>query len=141
MLGTLKLLLNYAISRDLIAVNPARSVKVIGRRDEGSKKIIPPTKEALKQLLSVADEDFRVTLLFAAMTGLRAGELHALRWRHLNLETGEARIEARVDHYGKEDVTKTAAGMRTVPVAAVSRDNLDENGATIWMRRGGRAGR
>jgi len=22
----------------------------------------------------------------------------------------------------------------------VSRDNLDENGATIWMRRGGRAG-
>ena len=115
-LGTLRLILSYAIGRDLIAVNVAQGVRVIGRRDEGSKVIVAPSKDAVRQLLAAADPYFRVVLLFAAMTGLRAGEMHALRWRHLDLETGEVRIETRVDEFGEEDITKTAAGMRTVPL-------------------------
>jgi integrase len=116
-LGTLLQLLNYAISRDFIAVNAARGVKVIGRRDEGAKKIVPPTKETVCRLLEVAGEDFRIRLLFASVTGVRAGELHALRWRHIDFDAGEVTVETRVDAYGDEDVTKTAAGMRTVPLA------------------------
>lgn len=117
-LGTLRLILGYAIGRDLIAVNVAQGVRVIGRREEGSKVIVAPSKGAVRQLLAAADPDFRVVLLFAAMTGLRAGEMHALRWRHLDLDTGEVRVETRVDEFGEEDVTKTAAGMRTVPLGA-----------------------
>ncbi|MGD1035913.1 MAG: tyrosine-type recombinase/integrase [Roseiarcus sp.] len=116
-LGTLQLLLQHAIDRDMIAVNVARSVKVIGRRDEGARKIVPPTKEAMRALLAVADQDFRVTLAFASSTGVRAGELHALRWRHIDFAKGEVTVETRVDAYGEEDVTKTAAGMRTIPLA------------------------
>jgi integrase len=116
-LGTLQLLLQHAIDRDMIAVNVARGVKVIGRRDEGARKIVPPTKEAMRALLAVADQDFRVTLAFASSTGVRAGELHALRWRHFDFANGEVTIETRVDAYGEEDVTKTAAGMRTIPLA------------------------
>ena len=116
-LGTLQLLLQHAIDRDKIAVNVARGVKVIGRRDEGARKIVPPTKEAMRALLAVADQDFRVTLAFASSTGVRAGELHALRWRHIDFAKGEVAIETRVDAYGEEDVTKTAAGMRTIPLA------------------------
>lgn len=115
-LGTLRLILAYAISRDLIAVNVAQGVRVIGRRDEGSKVIVAPSKEAVRQLLNAADADFRIVLLFAAMTGLRAGEMHALRWRHVDLDESEVRVETRVDEFGEEDVTKTAAGMRTVPL-------------------------
>jgi integrase len=59
---------------------------------------------------------FRVKLAFASWTGVRAGELHALRWRHIDLTKGEVEIETRVDAYGDEDVTKTAAGMRTIPM-------------------------
>ena len=117
-LGTLRLILAYAISRDLIAVNVAQGVRVIGRRDEGSKVVVAPSKEAVRQLLAAADPDFRVLLLFAAMTGLRAGEMHALCWHHLHLERGDVRVETRVDEFGEEDVTKTAAGMRTVPLGA-----------------------
>lgn len=115
-IGTLKLVLSFAISRDLIAVNAAKDVKVIGRRDEGSKKIIPPSKEDVRRLFDVADEDFRVKLMFAAATGVRAGELHALRWHHLDFDKAMVKIETRVDSYGDEDVTKTAAGMRDVPL-------------------------
>jgi integrase len=116
-LSTLQQLLGYAVDRDMVGNNVAQGVKVIGRRDEGARKILPPTKEAMRALLAVADQDFRVKLAFAGATGVRAGEFHALRWHHLDLTKGEAKIETRVDAYGDEDVTKTAAGMRTIPLA------------------------
>ena len=115
-LGTLKLVLRFAVSRDLVAINVARDVRVIGRRDQAARKIIPPTKQAMKQLIEAADPDFRVRLIVASATGVRAGEFHALRWRHVDLERGELKIETRVDAHGEEDVTKTAAGMRDVPL-------------------------
>ncbi|MGW1425719.1 tyrosine-type recombinase/integrase [Bradyrhizobium manausense] len=116
-LSTLQQLLQYAVSRDMVGVNVARSVKVIGKRGEGARKIVPPTKEAMRALLGVADQDFRVKLAFASSTGVRAGELHALRWRHIDLVKGEVEVEARVDAYGEEGVTKTAAGMRAIPLS------------------------
>ena len=116
-IGTLHQLLGYAIDRDMIGINVAKGVKVIGRRDEGARKIVPPTKEAMRALLAVADKDFHVKLAFASSVGVRAGELHALRWHHLDLTRGDAKIETRVDAYGEEDVTKTAAGMRTIPLS------------------------
>jgi integrase len=115
-LSTLHQMLAYAVEHDMIGVNTAHGVKVIGRRDEGARKIVPPTKEAIRALLAVADQDFRVKLAFAGSTGVRAGELHALRWRHLDLAKREVKIETRVDAFGEEDVTKTAAGMRTIPL-------------------------
>ena len=57
-LGTLQLVLARAIDRNMVAVNVAKGVKVIGRRDEGARKIVPPTKEAMRALLAVADRIF-----------------------------------------------------------------------------------
>lgn len=113
---TLHGVLQFAIERDMIAYNAAHGIKVIGRRNEESRKIVPPSKETLKALIEAADEDVRVKLVFASATGVRAGELHALRWRHVDLNKGEVIIEIRVDAYREEDVTKTAAGMRTIPL-------------------------
>jgi integrase len=115
-LTNLHALLAYAIGEDLIATNAAHGIKVIGRRDEGAKKIVPPPKAAMRSLLSVADADFRVHLVLAAAAAPRAGEQRALRWRHVNFKTDELTIETRVDSFGTEDVTKTAAGMRVVPL-------------------------
>lgn len=47
-----------------------------------------------------------------------SGEFHALRWRHVDLAAGEVRIETRVDAHRTEDVTKTIAGMREIPLSA-----------------------
>jgi integrase len=116
-LSTLQQVVGHAVGLDWIGINVVKGVKVIGRRDEGARKIVPPSKEAMRALLGVTDEDFRVKLAFASATGVRAGELHALRWRHLDFPKGEVTVETRVDAYGEEDVTKTAAGMRTIPLA------------------------
>lgn len=116
-LSTLQQILRYAVDQEMVGVNAARGIRVIGRRDEGARKIVPPTKEAMRALLTVVEEDFRVKLAFASSTGLRASEMHALRWRHIDLVKREVKVETRVDPYGQEDVTKSAAGMRTIPLS------------------------
>jgi integrase len=110
-------MLQYAISLALIVINVAKDVEVIGRRDEGTQKIMSPDKEVMKQLIALADEDCCVKLTFASVADVRANELHALRWRHISFERREVRIETRVDSYRDEHVTKTKGGLRTVPLA------------------------
>jgi len=110
----------WAAGQDLIAANPAAPVRVIGRRDEGEKKIAVPAKETVKALIQIAPYPMMVRLVFAATTGVRAGEQHALRYRHLDLQYGSAKIETRVDAFHEEDGqgAKTAAGNRTIPLGA-----------------------
>lgn len=74
------------ISRNWIATNAARDVRVIGPRGEGAKRIVPPSKEDLRKIIDVAKEDVALMLIFAASTGARAGEQWAARWRDVDLE-------------------------------------------------------
>jgi integrase len=117
-LATLHSALEYAISQDWVATNAAHGVRVIGPRDEGSKKIIPPSKQDMRTVLEAADEDFHLILLFAACTGTRAGEQWATRWRDVDLEDAKIYISRRVDAYGEEGPPKSAAGVRTVPLSS-----------------------
>lgn len=117
-LGALSRVLSHAVEADLIAVNAARGIKVIARRDQGSTKVVPPSKNDLQRLLALADDDFHIVILFAAASGLRAGELWALRWRHINFAASEIMVETRVDRFKTEGTTKTDAGVRTVPLGA-----------------------
>jgi integrase len=115
-LGSLHTILEFAVRKNFVAVNSARGVKVIGKRDEGSKKVIPPSKDALRQIMSMADPDFIVEIVFAAASGLRAGEHHALRWKHIDFNKRQVMVETRVDAYNDEDLPKSEAGLRTVPL-------------------------
>jgi len=117
-IATLHSVLSHAISQDWIATNAAHRVKVIGSRSEGSKKIVPPSKEDMRIIIDAADESLRLMLIFAASTGARAGEQWAARWRDVNFDKGQLRISRRVDAYGDEGAPKSAAGVRTVPVSA-----------------------
>jgi integrase len=117
-LATLHSALAYAVSQDWVATNAARGTRVIGARDEGSKKIVPPSKTDMAAVLRGADEDFRIKLTFAASTGVRAGEQWAIRWRDIDLETGQLHIGRRVDAYREEGLPKSAAGVRTVPISS-----------------------
>src|SRR5690606_688841 len=58
----------------------------------------------------------RLPVLFAASTGLRASEQWALRWRHVDCDGAVVKVETRVDRHGVEDVTKSMAGTREVPI-------------------------
>jgi integrase len=125
-LATLHAALEFAISQDWIAVNAAHGVKVIGSRSEGSKKIIPPSKADMKAILGASDDDLRFKVLFAASTGLRAGEQWALRWHDVDTTAGMLSVERRVDAYGDEGPPKSHAGIRDVPLSSMLLRTLKE---------------
>lgn len=125
-LATLHASLEFAISQDWIAVNAAHGVKVIGQRAEGSKKITPPSKANMKAILEVADSDLRLMVLFAASTGLRAGEQWALRWCNVDAIAGTLSVKRRVDAYGEEGPPKSVAGAREVPLSSMLLRSLKE---------------
>jgi integrase len=114
-LATLHSVLQHAISEEWVATNAAHGVKIIGTRGEGSKKIMPPSKDAMRALIDAADDDLRLMLVFAASTGARAGEQWAARWR--DIDKVEFHITRRVDVYGDEGAPKSAAGVRGVPLS------------------------
>lgn len=115
-LGTLGRVLKHAIGQDIIVVNAAAGTKVIGTRTEGAKKVYPPSKADITAFIAACSEDFKVRVVFSAATGLRVSEMLALRWKHVDLKTGEVSVERAVDRYGNEDTTKSLAGIRTVPM-------------------------
>lgn len=117
-LGSLSRSLKHAVESDLIAVNPAASIRVTGKRGEGSKKVVAPSKSDLAAALTEAKGGLAIRMRLSASSGIRASELYALRWRHVAFNAGELTIEGRVDAYKNEDVTKSEAGVRQVPLSA-----------------------
>lgn len=125
-LGSLSRALSYAVGKDWMAANPAAAVRVTGKRGEGAKKVVPPTKATLAAALKAADADFALKLKFAAVSGLRASEMHALRWSKIDFTAREVTVDSRVDVYGNLDTTKSEAGIRKVPIAATIATELKE---------------
>jgi integrase len=72
----------------------------------------------MRMVIAKADEKLRLMLIFAASTGARAGEQWAARWKDVDLDKCELRINRRVDAYGEEGAPKSKAGVRTVPLSA-----------------------
>lgn len=123
-LGTLSRTLKHGIETNKVGVNVAKGVRVIGKRDEGSERVTPPSKMALAAILNLAQAPIDLRIRFAAATGLRASEQWALRWTHIDMENGHVSVETRVDAYGEFDTTKSGAGRRTVPIGKAMIDQL-----------------
>src|SRR5262249_15857080 len=82
-------MMEFACRRDYIAKNPAHRIEVIGPRNEIKFIVDAPSKEDLAAVMAEADPRTRLQIQFAATTGLRAGEMHALRWSKIDLDSLE----------------------------------------------------
>ncbi|NLS03282.1 site-specific integrase [Rhizobium sp. P32RR-XVIII] len=117
-LGSLSRALQNAVSNDLMAINPAANIRVTGKRGEGAKKVVAPSKADLAAALAQAKGSLAIRMRLSASAGVRASELYALRWRHVAFNAGELTVDGRVDAYKNEDTTKSEAGVRHVPLSS-----------------------
>jgi integrase len=131
----LKAVLNTAVDDELIRRNPCR-IKGAGIEPSPERPTI--TIEQVYAIAQVIRPWFRALVLLAAFTGLRWGELLALRRRHLRLDEGIVEVRASLGEVGGQLVEgppKSAAGRRDVaiPEAIVPelRSHLDE-----WSQAG-----
>ena len=108
--------LERAVQEGLIRVNPAVGCKLPPKK---AREMQVLTREEIQRFLIQAKaEGYFELFLLELTTGLRRGELLALQWEDLNLETGELKITKQV-YRTKEDgllisQPKTKSSIRTI---------------------------
>jgi len=126
-IGTLSALLNFAQAKGWLAANAVRRVELPGvEHSEDIRFLEPADVEALADAAIEGPYQAidRALYLSAAMTGLRQGELVALRWRDVDWTAG--RIRVRQNHVlGEFGTPKSRRSTRSVPMADALAGELD----------------
>lgn len=113
--GVCRMALERAVQENLIPVNPILGCKLPPKKGEEMKTL---TQEEMQRFLMQAkSEGFYELFLLELTTGMRRGELLALKWEDLDFTTGALQINKQVcPVHGKLAVSepKTKAGNRTI---------------------------
>ncbi len=140
--GVFRAMLNQAVSWGDLASNPLVRVKVpsVPKREPA---VLQP--EQIQRVLTTARGDRLEALVWlAATTGMREGELLGLYWDDVNLSRGTLTVQRQRIAGDGIKAPKTAAGRRTLPLAAPVRAALvrhearGRNGPLVFPTRTGR---
>lgn len=114
--------LSYAVELGKIDENPFAKVKFLSVPSEAVEPFSPKEIEILFASCEEPWETYYLAL--AVFTGMRTGELLALRWEYIDLEKGRIRVEK---NYVAGECTspKTAAGKREIPIFPILRPFLE----------------
>jgi integrase len=128
-LGVLHAIYTYAVKRGWCTANPVAAVdKPRIRREPEIRYLAAAELDALIEAtpstpLGAVE---RVLYLTAAMTGMRRGELLALRWRDVDADAGVVRVR-RTYTRGTFGTPKTRRSSRAVPLAERVREELQRH--------------
>jgi len=121
----LRAILNEAIRDEILESNPC---KLRGASHVKSKKRNEPSIKQIAEILEITPERYKTAVLFAAFSGLRKGELFALRRCDVDLEAQTVRVERAQIKLSKQPLMygepKTEAGKRIVALPAFLIDDL-----------------
>lgn len=109
----LRMILNDAKRDGIIADNPADSVKMMKRSGQKSPRR-PFTISEVKQLLAVANSEWRSLIIFGLYTGQRLGDLARLTWANVDLQQDEIRL-----------LTSKTGRRQIIPLAPTLRQHIE----------------
>ncbi len=107
--------LEKAVDEGLIRTNPAIGCKLPPKKSREMKVLTQ--NEVIRFLNRAKEEGYYELFLLELGTGMRRGEILALKWGDLNFNTGELRIERQVNVINGEHVIsapKTKSSIRTI---------------------------
>jgi integrase len=102
-----------AVDWNYLPDNPVHGVRMPERSLKRPHRFL--SLDEVRRLIAASDEPVRTIVLLAVMTGLRIGEILALRWGRINFATGTVRVEETC-YNGHFDTPKTRASRREVPL-------------------------
>ena len=102
---------------DYISDNPVRKTRLPRREHKSERSILTP--EQIKQLLVALPEPSKSVATLLVLTGLRIGELLALRRKSIDLDARTLRITETV-YDGHFDTPKTKCSVRSIPIGSES---------------------
>jgi integrase len=100
-----------ALRDETIAANPVKLIRKPSGKSLNGATVIAP--EAVEKIRAKLDERGRMVVALLAQTGMRPGELRALRWEHVGKQS--IRVEQGCNPDGSPKPTKTDH-RRTVPL-------------------------
>lgn len=109
-----------AVLDEAIDKNP---IALVQRAKQNHNEPKPFNVAEIRAILSCLDEPFKQFYQFAFYTGLRVGELIALRWQDVDLVNSVAHIRVNVTG-GKEKEPKTRGSIRKVELNKMAIDSL-----------------
>lgn len=116
-LDPLRAIYYRALRRDLVAVNPTKGLEL--PKIDNKRERFATREEAAALIGALPDED-RTIWAAAFYSGLRHGELRALRWSAVSFTSSlygpHISVTHSWDEHGGQKGPKTAAGVRRVPL-------------------------
>jgi integrase len=127
-----KLIMDYAVSDNLIALSPCNS-KLIKLPAKQRKKLEIMTTEQVTRILDDFPKGLRLIPLIGATCGLRQGELFGLRIQDIDLENSviHVRQQIKVIGYAPTPCLPKGAKTRSVPIPEFVRDEIAEYLSTV----------
>lgn len=105
--------LQAAVDWNLLEQNPARGIRLGDRAPKAERLYLTPAE--VQRLVSSLSEPCRTLVLAAVLTGMRIGEILALRWKNLDLLREIIQVRESVTE-GRFGSPKTRSSKRDVPI-------------------------
>lgn len=112
-LDPLRAIYRRAMRRKRVAVNPTSGIEV--PHSDNKRDRFASREEAAALIAAIREED-RALWATAFYTGLRSGELRALRWTDIHLKAAYIHVRRAFDDEAGEQTPKTRAAVRRVPL-------------------------
>lgn len=119
---TVAKVLQTAVESGYLERNPAHGIQ-IGER-EPKKQRVHLTLSQTQDLLATLSQPFRTIVLTALLTGMRIGEILALRWNRVDFLRQSIEISATYSD-GQFGSPKTRSSKRVIPMSAALCKSLD----------------
>jgi integrase len=123
---TLGKVLEVAVESGYFDHNPAHGIKTGEREPKREKRFLAPVQ--IRALLPALAEPCRTIVLVAVLTGMRIGEILALRWKRLDLTRGAIEV-AETFSDGCFGTPKTRSSRRVIPMSSAVREAFESHGA------------
>lgn len=117
----LKMMFNYSITKGWGSVNPLDKMS-LGMSSDISDRAPRIQPENIQRLIAIGLEGetllTKSMVLTAIASGIRQGELRALMWSNVDLESATVKVEQAVKHGNTSQIKepKTKRGFRTIPI-------------------------
>jgi integrase len=112
--ATLSTVLQAAIERGYLDKNPAHGIRIRDMAAKVQRRFYTP--EQVRLLLPELGEPCRMIVQLAALTGLRIGEILALRWKRIDFMRGTIEV-AETFSDGEFGAPKTRSSNRVLPMS------------------------
>ncbi len=138
-------LFQFAVQRELLDANPISKVPPFKAQANSSTQVCDPwsLEEAKSALAAFKGNLIEIFVAFALTTGMRKGEILALRWCDIDFESNQIRIsksrgekrivlsDERVITAVEDGFVKTRASLRSLPLPSLVRHLLETRRATL----------